>query len=69
MDFLTNDWFAWVFQHYSIAIGGLPFVLIALVKLLAIFDPKIPSNSLIAWIQGTFYKTTGINSKNDSPAQ
>ena len=55
--FLTNGWIENFVANYSYAIMAVPSILIALVKFIALVDPKIPSNSLIDWIQATFYKT------------
>jgi hypothetical protein len=55
-DFLTNVWVNNMASNYSEAILLIPAVLMALIKFLAILDPKVPASDLIGWVQSTFYK-------------
>lgn len=60
----TNDWVNFVISNYSgFFTIILPMVLLAIVKLLAIFDPDIPSGKMVDWIQGTFYTGTAETKK------
>ena len=45
--FLTNDWWVWVWNHYSMSIIGFPTVIGFLLKLFAIFNPKVPTNAIM----------------------
>jgi len=51
MDFLTNNWMSWFFSTYSIAIMGAPSVMAFILKLLAMFNPRIPSDKIIDLIK------------------
>jgi hypothetical protein len=51
MDF-TNDGIANFFSTYSILLGLLPMVVTFVLKLVAIFSPKVPSDKIIELIQG-----------------
>jgi hypothetical protein len=51
----TNDWVNFVMSNYSGIFALIPVILTAILKLIAIFDPDVPSDKINDWIQETFY--------------
>lgn len=51
---LSDEWVKWVASNYSLLIVGIPVFLTALVKLLAIIHPNVPSDKILDWIKETF---------------
>jgi hypothetical protein len=45
--FLTNAWWGWVWQNYSVSIAGFPVFAALMLKLAAIVHPGIPSDKII----------------------
>jgi hypothetical protein len=46
MIILSNDWLIWVWKTFSMAIIAIPSVIIFITKLVAIFNPNVPSNKI-----------------------
>lgn len=63
----TNDWVNWVLSTYSGFIALIPVILTALVKLAAIFNPNVPGDKMVDWIQQTFYKKELNGRKSKQP--
>lgn len=42
-----NNWFNWFLSNFSIAIASVPIISGFLLKLLAIFNPNVPSDKII----------------------
>ena len=53
----TNDWLNFVMSNYSGIFALIPVILTAMLKLVAIFDPEVPSDRINDWIQSTFYSS------------
>lgn len=45
--FLTNDWWVYVWENYSLTILGVPIFFSFFLKLLAVFNPNVPSDKII----------------------
>jgi len=43
----SNEWMKWVWDNYSIAIIVFPSVVAFGLKLMAVFNPRIPSDRII----------------------
>lgn len=52
--FLTNDWVIWFYNNYSMAIVGVPAVIVFLLKLVAIIRPTVPTNKIIDLIKDSW---------------
>jgi hypothetical protein len=44
--FLTDDWLIWVWKNYSMAIVGVPSVVMFVLKVLAIYNPRVKSSEI-----------------------
>jgi hypothetical protein len=47
----SNTWLNWFMSSYSGMLAIAPIIITFLLKLLAIIDPKVPSDKIIALIQ------------------
>jgi hypothetical protein len=46
MTILSNDWWAFVWNTYSMTIVGIPSAITFILKLIAIFHPKVPTDAI-----------------------
>ena len=51
MRFLSNDWLIWFYNTYSIAIIALPVMIIFILKLISIVNPKIHTDKVVDLIK------------------
>lgn len=51
MNFLSNDWWAWLWTTYSMTIIAVPTVATFILKLWAIITPNTKSDQIIELIQ------------------
>ena len=51
MEFLSNNWMSWFFSTYSIVIMAAPSVIAFTLKLVAMFNPSVPSDKIIDLIK------------------
>ncbi len=56
----TNEWIAWVFNTYSIAIIAFPSIIIFLLKVIAIYNPNIKSDKIIELIKEFWPKKENV---------
>jgi len=50
--FLSNDWIKTVASDYSILIGAIPYIIFKALKIIAILNPNVPTNTvreLFSW--------------------
>jgi hypothetical protein len=57
--FLTDDWLIWVWNTYSIAIVGIPSVVMFILKVIAIYNPKVKSSEIAGLFEQYWPKGKG----------
>jgi hypothetical protein len=67
MTLLSNDWWVWVWNTFSISILWFPTLATFILKLWAIFNPRIPSNQVSDlikdfWPKANMDRTTTVSS-------
>ncbi len=50
MMILSNEWWTWVWATYNYSILGFPVVISFVLKLIAVFNPNVPSDKIIELI-------------------
>jgi ABC-type arginine transport system permease subunit len=65
---LDNAWCTWVMANYSTVIEAIPILVVSILKLIAIFNPAITSNSLVDQVQAWFKKEVPAPSPPLPPA-
>lgn len=53
-EMFDNAWCVWVMANYSTIIAAIPVMIVSILKLIAIFNPKITSNSIVDQVQDWF---------------
>jgi ABC-type arginine transport system permease subunit len=53
-EMFDNDWCSWVMTNYSTIITAVPILVVSILKLIAVFNPAIVSNSLVDQVQAWF---------------
>ena len=45
--FLSDEWWIWLWENYSMSIIGFPVAVGFVLKFIAIFNPRVPTDKII----------------------